>query len=42
MRGLPALSGRAVIAALERAGFEVIRTNRGRIVSCGTGMIPAK
>jgi predicted RNA binding protein YcfA (HicA-like mRNA interferase family) len=26
MRALPALSGRAVIAALERAGFEVIRT----------------
>ena len=25
MRTLPALSGRAVIAALERAGFEVIR-----------------
>jgi predicted RNA binding protein YcfA (HicA-like mRNA interferase family) len=26
MRSLPALSGRAVIAALQRAGFEVIRT----------------
>ena len=26
MRTLPALSGRAVIAALERAGFQVIRT----------------
>jgi predicted RNA binding protein YcfA (HicA-like mRNA interferase family) len=26
MRALPALSGRAVIAVLERAGFEVIRT----------------
>ena len=26
MRGLPALPGRAVIAALERAGFEMIRT----------------
>jgi predicted RNA binding protein YcfA (HicA-like mRNA interferase family) len=26
MRALPALSGRAVIAALERAGVEVIRT----------------
>jgi predicted RNA binding protein YcfA (HicA-like mRNA interferase family) len=26
MRALPALRGRAVIAALERAGFEVIRT----------------
>ena len=26
MRALPPLSGRAVIAALERAGFEVIRT----------------
>jgi predicted RNA binding protein YcfA (HicA-like mRNA interferase family) len=26
MRALPALSGRAVIAALERAGFEVVRT----------------
>jgi predicted RNA binding protein YcfA (HicA-like mRNA interferase family) len=26
MRALPALSGRAVIAALERAGFDVIRT----------------
>jgi len=26
MRGLPAVSGRAVIAALERAGFEVIRS----------------
>ena len=26
MRALPALSGRDVIAALERAGFEVIRT----------------
>jgi predicted RNA binding protein YcfA (HicA-like mRNA interferase family) len=26
MRALPALPGRAVIAALERAGFEVIRT----------------
>ena len=26
MRALPALSGRAVVAALERAGFEVIRT----------------
>jgi predicted RNA binding protein YcfA (HicA-like mRNA interferase family) len=26
MRALPALSGRAVIDALERAGFEVIRT----------------
>ena len=26
MRALPALSGRAVIAALDRAGFEVIRT----------------
>jgi hypothetical protein len=26
MRALPALSGRVVIAALERAGFEVIRT----------------
>jgi predicted RNA binding protein YcfA (HicA-like mRNA interferase family) len=26
MRALPALSGRAVIAALERTGFEVIRT----------------
>ena len=25
MRALPALSGRAVIAALERAGFEMIR-----------------
>jgi predicted RNA binding protein YcfA (HicA-like mRNA interferase family) len=27
MRPLPALSGRDVIAALERAGFEVIRPN---------------
>jgi predicted RNA binding protein YcfA (HicA-like mRNA interferase family) len=26
MRALPALPGRAVITALERAGFEVIRT----------------
>jgi predicted RNA binding protein YcfA (HicA-like mRNA interferase family) len=26
MRGLPALSGRAVVAALQRGGFEVIRT----------------
>ena len=26
MRSLPSLPGRAVIAALERAGFEVIRT----------------
>jgi len=26
MRSLPALPGRAVIAALERVGFEVIRT----------------
>jgi predicted RNA binding protein YcfA (HicA-like mRNA interferase family) len=26
MRTLPALSGRAVVAALERAGFKVIRT----------------
>ena len=26
MRSLPALSGRAVIAALERAGFFVVRT----------------
>ena len=26
MRKLPALPGRAVITALERAGFEVIRT----------------
>ncbi len=26
MRALPALSGRAVITALERVGFEVIRT----------------
>ena len=26
MRALPALPGRVVIAALERAGFEVIRT----------------
>jgi hypothetical protein len=26
MRALPALSGRVVIAALERAGFEVIRS----------------
>jgi predicted RNA binding protein YcfA (HicA-like mRNA interferase family) len=26
MRALPALPGRIVIAALERAGFEVIRT----------------
>jgi predicted RNA binding protein YcfA (HicA-like mRNA interferase family) len=26
MRALPALSGGAVIAALERAGFEVVRT----------------
>jgi predicted RNA binding protein YcfA (HicA-like mRNA interferase family) len=26
MRALPALSGRDVIAALERGGFEVIRT----------------
>ena len=26
MRALPALPGRAVVAALERAGFEVIRT----------------
>jgi len=26
MRALPAVSGRAVIAALERADFEVIRT----------------
>jgi predicted RNA binding protein YcfA (HicA-like mRNA interferase family) len=26
VRALPALSGRAVIATLERAGFEVIRT----------------
>jgi predicted RNA binding protein YcfA (HicA-like mRNA interferase family) len=26
MRALPAVSGRTVIAALERAGFEVIRT----------------
>jgi len=41
MRALPALSGRVVIAALERAGFEVIRS-KGCIVSCGTGMIPAK
>ena len=40
MRALPALSGRDVIAALERAGFEVIRT-KGRIASCRTGMIPA-
>lgn len=26
MRGLPAVSGRDVLRALERAGFEVIRT----------------
>ena len=26
MRALPALPGRTVVAALERAGFEVIRT----------------
>jgi predicted RNA binding protein YcfA (HicA-like mRNA interferase family) len=26
MRALPALSGRAVVTALERAGFEVVRT----------------
>ena len=26
MRTLPAVSGRAVITALERAGFEVVRT----------------
>jgi predicted RNA binding protein YcfA (HicA-like mRNA interferase family) len=26
MRSLPALTGRAVIAALEKAGFKVIRT----------------
>jgi predicted RNA binding protein YcfA (HicA-like mRNA interferase family) len=26
MRALPALSGRSVIAALQRAGFEVIRS----------------
>jgi len=25
MRGLPALSGRAVVAVLQRAGFEVVR-----------------
>jgi hypothetical protein len=40
MRALPALPGRAVIAALERAGFEVTEP-RGRIISCGTVMIPA-
>jgi hypothetical protein len=39
MRALPALSGRAVIAALERAGFEVIRT-KGSHHSCGIAMIP--
>ena len=26
MRALPALSGRAVVTALERAGFEIVRT----------------
>ena len=41
MKALPALSGRDVIAALERAGFEVIRI-QGRFVFYGTGMIPSR
>jgi hypothetical protein len=52
MRTLPPLPGRAVIAALERAGFEVppsltIPRSRGRegwgnrIISCGTATTPA-
>jgi predicted RNA binding protein YcfA (HicA-like mRNA interferase family) len=40
MRALPALPGRAVIAALERAGFAVIRT-KGSHHFCGTVTIPA-
>jgi hypothetical protein len=40
MRALPALPGRAVIAALSRAGFEVIR-NQGGVICCGIAMILA-
>jgi hypothetical protein len=40
MRTLPALSGHAVITALERAGFEVVRP-RDRIIFYGIALIPA-
>ena len=40
MRTLPALSGHAVITALERAGFEVVRP-RDRIIFYGIAMTPA-
>ena len=39
MRTLPTLTGRAVFAVLERAGFEVMRT-KGSHISCGIGLIP--
>ena len=32
MRALPALSGRVVVAALERAGFEVISSREPAVV----------
>jgi hypothetical protein len=40
VRTLPALPGRAVITALERAGFEVVET-RDRIIFYGIAMTPA-